>query len=137
MREDRYYVLVGGAENYDFFEHNRAYRKNKWFWTVPKTARPGELAFPYLLAPISRIVGQVKIMDAPFYNHTMFDNPKMHHRWVAEIGDVKFFPEREELTNRGLRALFPEWPWPHRPQGNVIIPVEIVKPFLELMRGAK
>jgi hypothetical protein len=137
MSEPSYYILQGGPENIDFFENNAAYRDEDWWWSGPKTAKPGDLAFIYLTAPLSRIVGRVKIIGEPFYNAAhIFNNPIMNDRWCVPVGDVLHYPARRELTMRGLRELFSvDWAWVRYPRGNTRIPDHIIKPFLELVDG--
>ena len=135
MAGSNYYILMGGAEHLDFFEHNARYAGDQWFWTVPKGARAGEVGFVYLCAPVSRIVGRVEFIAKPFYNVGMF--PEWADQWMAEVGNVVYFPTRHELTIRGLRELFSaDWGWPRYPRSKTIIPADIVQPFLELVKEA-
>lgn len=127
----RYQILIGGAENYDFIEHNDRYWHERRFWTVLKSTRMTETAFIYLRAPVSRIVGQVEIVGAPFYNVDRFTNWK--NRWMAEVGRVVYFFPKEELTLRGLRRIFLDWPWLRYPRCNTMVPAAVLKPFMELM----
>jgi len=131
-----YYIILGGPEHLDFFEHNENHWMHRWFWTVPQTAKKGEFAFVYLTAPLSRIVGKVLLFGEPFYNICEFDNPKTQNRWMAEIQVLQYFEPKSELTMSGLRALFPDWRWLSYPRGKSKIPTEIVRPFLELMKKA-
>lgn len=131
-----YYILLGGAEHYNFFVNNKRFRGNHWFWTVTRGAQVGEKAFIYLTAPLSRIVGQVEIIAAPFYNVDMFKGKKTKNRWMAEVGNVIYFPQRRELTMSGLRELFPDWNWLFYPRGNTKIPAQFVRPLLELTSAA-
>lgn len=131
--DTRYYVIVGGAEHVDFFTDNARYAGEQWFWSVPSTARVGDRAFVYLTAPASRICGVVDVLAAPFYNVAMFENPKTHNRWMAEIGNVVNLVERD-LTIANLRRLFHDWRWLFYPRGNAQIPPEIVRPLLRLAR---
>jgi hypothetical protein len=132
-----YYVLLGGPEHFNFFKNHSRYRKHQWFWTVPKDAQPGETGFVYMSAPVTRLVGQLEIIAEPFYNVDMFAGEKVKNRWMAEIGKVKYFEERADLTIRGLRALFPEWGWLRYPRSKVRIPDEMLQPFLELINDHK
>jgi hypothetical protein len=133
---ENYYVLLGGPEHYDYFEHHELYAGEQWFWTAPKGARVGETAFVYLSAPVSRIVGRFVFVAEPFYNVGMFDHPRMKDKWVAEFGEVEFFARCLELTIGGLRAVFPDWGWLRYPRSLTRIPAEIVGPFLELIEGS-
>ena len=131
-----YYVLLGGPEHLPFFERHAAFAGASWFWTTPKGAQVGDVAFVYMSAPVSRIVGRMEVKAPPFFHlgKTMFDNPQMSDQYVAEIGGVEYFPPRRELTIKGLRELFPEWGWLRYPRSKTKIPTEVLKPFLELMR---
>lgn len=131
-----YYILLGGPEHLDFFEHNEDYVLEDWFWTVPQSAQIGDVAYVYLTAPLSRIVGRVVIIGKPFYNVCEFDNPKTKNSWMAQINVVKYFKPQHELTMRGLRALFPDWAWLSYPRGKTKIPTEILRPFLELTKAS-
>ncbi len=135
MSEPNYYILLGGPEHLDWFEHFDEDALSQYFWTVPKDARIDETAFIYLTAPVSRIVGKVMIIGEPFYNINEFENPKTKNSWMAQISRVEYFKPRAELHMKGLRALFPDWGWLSYPRGKTKIPTEIRKPFLELMEG--
>lgn len=128
---NNHYILLGGAEHFDFFSNNLAFADEDWFWTVPKTAKIGEKCFVYLCAPVSRLVGQLEIIDEPFYNTHLF--PEWANKWMAKVKFVEYFEERPELTIKGLRQLFPDWAWLRYPRGKVRIPAHILTPFLELM----
>ncbi len=134
-----YYILLGGPEHYDFFEHHERYSGDTWFWTMLKGARVGDICFVYMSAPVSRIVGQFEVTGEPFFHfgNSMFDSPKLRDQYVAEIGNVTFFESRPELTIKGLRQLFHDWGWPRYPRSKIKIPAEIIKPFLELIRKTK
>jgi hypothetical protein len=134
---ENHYVLLGGPEHLDFFEHNSDYVLEQWFWTVPSTAKVEEKAFIYLTAPVSRIVGKVVIISEPFYNIGQFDNPHTKNKWMAEVKVVRYFKSQPGLTIGGLRSLFPDWRWLAWPQGKTRIPDEIVEPFLELTDKAE
>jgi hypothetical protein len=131
MTARNYYVLLGGAEHYDSFKDATAHADEQWFWTVPKEARPGETAFIYLCAPVSRIVGRLSVIAEPFYNVDMF--PRWKDNWMAEVGNVEYFEPRPELSIKGLRELFPDWGWLRYPRNKTRIPADLVGPFLELM----
>jgi hypothetical protein len=133
--EMKYYVLLGGPEHLPFFERNAALAGHKWFWTMVKSAKVGDTCFVYMSAPVSRIVGLFKVVGEPFFHvgNTMFDNPQMRDQYVAEIGGVKYFQPRPELTMKGLRELFPEWGWLRYPRSKTSIPDKIVVPFLEMV----
>lgn len=133
--EPNYYIVLGGPENVDFFKnHEEQSVAEQWFWSVPKDAKVGDEALVYLTAPESRIVGKVLITGEPFfhYGNTMFDNPKTRDKWMAEIHAVAYYEPRSELTMRGLRSLFPEWPWLSYPRSATKIPAEFIGPLLEL-----
>jgi hypothetical protein len=131
-----YYVLLGGPEHLDFFEHHERYAGDDWFWTMIKGAKVGDTCFVYMSAPVSRFVGSVEVVGEPFFHvgRTMFDNPKMSDQYVAEIGGVKYFEPRRELSIAGMRELLPDWGWLRYPRSKTRIPAEIVRPFLKLMR---
>lgn len=126
-----HYILLGGAEHLPFFENHENFQTEKWFWTVPKSAKIGDIGFVYLCAPVSRIVGQIEIIDEPFFNQHTF--PTWQNNWMSEIGNVKFFAPCGALTIKGLRALFPDWSWLRYPRGKTRIPAEILTPLLELI----
>ena len=132
MSQSNYYILLGGEEHFNFFKHNDLYTRSEWFWTSPKNALVGEVAFVYLRAPVSRIVGQFQFIGAPFYNTVFF--PRWSGHWMAQVHKVVYFEERPELTIKGMRELFPEWGWLSYPRSKVKIPTEILPPFLELVQ---
>lgn len=140
-QQQNYFILQGGAENLHYFEHNERYvsRDIEFFWTCPKQAKKRDTAFVYLCAPESRIVGQVKLVGEPFFNSgDMFENPVMKEKWCVEIGEVKYFPHRRELTMKGLRELFgADWGWVRYPRGNTKIPAHIIEPFMELISDGR
>jgi hypothetical protein len=127
-----HYIVLGGPEHLDWFEHFEDDPLSQFFWTVPKDAQVDEVAFVYLTAPVSRIVGKVLIAGAPFYNISQFENPKTKNKWMAEIKFVGYFEPKAGLTMRGLRSLFPDWAWLSYPRSATKIPSEIVEPLLEL-----
>lgn len=130
----KYYVLQGGPESLEFFENSQNFSDEEWYWTVPKKAEIGDLGLVYLTAPISRIVGQVEIVQNPFLNlGNVFDNPKMNGKYCAQVEFKKYFQFREDLTISGLRNLFPEWSWLFMPRGNTRVPETLLKPILELI----
>lgn len=131
MNDKTFYILLGGAEHHRFFTNNADYSDQQWFWTVPKTARRGDLALVYLCAPVSAIVGSVEITAEPFYNVDMF--PAWKDNWMAEIGRVRYARSRPELGIKGLRELFPDWGWLRYPRGKARIPAEIVPALLKLI----
>ena len=133
--EGNYYILQGGPENLGYFEHNEDYQDEQWWWSGPKSAKPGDIAFIYLTAPVSRIVGRTEIMGEPFHNMAkIFDNPMMDNRWCVPVKVVIYYPHRFELTMAGLRSLFSkDWPWLRYPRGGTKIPAHILPPFLELI----
>jgi hypothetical protein len=132
----KYYIVMSGAEHLDFFENNAAYQDETWWWTVPPTAREGEEMFAYLTAPVSRIVGRMKITGEPFHNTgNIFPNPKCNGKWMAPVGDVINYPARPELSIAGLRKLFgADWGWVRYPRGRTTIPAHIIQPFMQLIR---
>lgn len=138
MGDKNYFILQGGAEHLDYFENNPRYESAgvEFFWTCLKQAKKGDTALIYLCAPQSRIVGSVELTGEPFHNvGDMFKNPIMKDKYCVQIGKVKFFPFRRELTMRGLRELFAiDWAWLRYPRGNTKIPADIVQPFLELIQ---
>lgn len=129
-----YYIALGGPEHLDFFEHSADFTFDEWFWTVPKSAKLYDIAFVYLTAPISRIVGKVMLISATFFNVAEFDNPKTQRKWMAKIACVGYFNPCPELTMRGLRSLFPDWAWVSYPRSTTKIPDDIVPPLLELTK---
>lgn len=133
------YILQGGAELLFWFrDHShRIGNQNQLFWTSPKTAKKGEKAFIYLCAPESRIVAEVELIEEPFHNvGNMFRNEIMRDKWCIEIGKAKYFEPRNELTMKGLRALFAvDWGWLRYPRGNTTIPSDILPPLMELIYG--
>lgn len=134
------YLLLGGPEHVDFFaNYEEPSIAEQWFWTVPKDAKVGDVAFVYLTAPESRIVGKVLIIGEPFfhYGNTMFDNPKTKDKWMAEVYAVACYPPRPELTMRGLRSLFPDWAWLSYPRSATKIPSELLQPILELTKASE
>lgn len=135
MSQNNYYILLGGPEHLNFFKHNDRYNRHEWFWTSPKNAKVGEVAFVYLKNPVGRIVGQFQFKAEPFYNTEMF--PRWAKNWMAEVHQVVYFEERPELTMKGLRELFPEWAWLSYPRSKVKIPGEILPAFLELVEGVE
>lgn len=130
--DKNYFILLGGAEHFDFFSDNLSFADEQWFWTVPKTAQIGDTAFVYLCAPVSRIVGKIEVIAEPFYNINMF--PNWANNWMAEIQFVEYFEPRPELTLKRLKELFEDWAWLRYPRGKTRIPAHIVQPFLELMK---
>ena len=130
-----YFVLLGGPEHFDFFKNNARYGRDQWFWTMQKDARVGDSCFVYMSAPVSRFVGSMEVVGDPFFHvgNTMFSNPKLRDQYVAEIGKVKYFEPRPELTIAGLRGLFPDWGWLRYPRSKTRIPAEVLGPFLELV----
>ena len=137
MTAKNFYILQGGAEHLDYFENNPRYENAgvEFFWTCPKQAVKGDTAFVYLCAPLSRIVGSVRLLGKPFHNSgDMFRNKIMKDKWCAPVGQVKYFPFRHELTMKGLREIFAtDWAWLRYPRGNCKIPADVVQPFLELI----
>jgi hypothetical protein len=135
VNSKNHYILLGGPEHLEWFEHFEDDPLSQFFWTVPKDAKVDEAAFIYLTAPVSRVVGKVLIVAAPFFHfgNTMFDHPQTKDKWMAEIKVVAYFEPRSELTIKGLRRLFPDWGWLRYPRNKVKIPDEIIKPFLELV----
>ncbi|HQU83889.1 MAG TPA: hypothetical protein PKY59_12215 [Pyrinomonadaceae bacterium] len=133
MANKNHFVLLGGAEHIDFFRENHHFVDHQWFWTVPKTAKKGDIGFVYLCAPVSRIVGQLEFMKEPFFNTVTF--PQFKNNWMAEVGNVQYFETRQEITIKGLRKLFPDWKWLLYPRGKTKVPAEILQPLLELLRG--
>ena len=133
VSDKNYYILLGGAEHFDFFIHNDKYADQQWFWSAPQKARRGDIGFVYLTAPVSRIVGLVEIMGEPFYNVNGFQNPKTKNRWMAEVGNVVYFFPRADLTMSGLRKLFDDWDWLRYPRSSTKIPAHIIEPFLEMI----
>lgn len=133
-KDINYYILVGGPEHLESFEkHIYSDPSHEWYWTLLKQAKIGDIAFIYLTAPVSRIVGQLEVIGEPFYNVNRFENPKTKNKWMAEVGKDVYFFERRELTMKGLRELFHDWNWLFYPRGNTKIPSHIVEPFLELI----
>lgn len=126
-----YNIVLGGAEHEGFFVRNSDYTGEDWFWTVPKDAQIGDICFVYLTAPLSRIVGRFTITGEPFLNLGMF--PDYSGKYMAEIGNVQYYPPKPELTIRGLRALFCDWAWLRYPRNKTRIPPHILPPFLELL----
>lgn len=138
--EQNHFLLLGGPEHVDFFaNYEEQSIAEQWFWSVPRCAKEGDAAFVYLTAPESRIVGKVLITGEPFYHlgNTMFDNPKTKDKWMAEIRAVAYYPPRHELTMRGLRSLFPEWPWLSYPRSATKIPAGLLQPILELTKSSE
>lgn len=132
----KYFILQGGAEHLRFFQASEAYlSRQQWFWIVTKSAQKGDIGFVYLCAPVSRIVGQVEFLDDPFYNTITF--PRWANNWMTEIGNVRYFEPRPELTIKGLKPLFPDWAWLRYPRGKTQIPAEILQPFLDLIKWTK
>lgn len=135
MAEQNYYILMGGPEHLDWFEHFEDDPLSQFFWTVTKNAHVDEVGFVYLTAPVSRIVGKVLLIGEPFFHigNSMFEHAQTKDKWMAEIRVVEYFAARPALTFKGLQALFPDWAWLTYPRGKTKIPAEIVQPFLELM----
>ena len=134
-----HYILLGGPEHVDYFKsYEEQSIAEQWFWSVPKAAKIDDAAFVYLTAPESRIVGKLLITGEPFFHcgNSMFDNPKTRDKWMAEVRAVGYYAPRPELTMRGLRALFPEWPWLDYPRSATKIPAPLVQPLLELTSSA-
>ncbi len=130
MADHHHYVLLGGPEHLSWFEHFEYDPLSQFFWTVPKDAKIDDVAFVYLTAPVSRIVGKLLVIGEPFYNICAFENPKTKNQWMAEIKFVSYYEPHGELTMRGLRSLFPDWAWLSYPRGKTKIPPAILSPFL-------
>jgi len=128
-----YYIVMSGPEHLPAFEQHRL-DTEQWWWSVPKGAKVGDIAFVYLTAPVARIVGRVTITGEPFHNiGKVFDNPKCDNKFMAPVGNAIYYPEREELTMRGLRRLYSQdWGWVRYPRSMTRIPDDILPPFLEL-----
>ena len=131
----QHFVLLGGGEHLPYFLNNDDWNQYEWFWTVPKSAKKGDLAFIYLTAPVSAIVGRVELVEEPWFHvDGFFDNPKMKNKQVARIGNVTPLTGRTDLTMKSLRTLFGrDWPWLGYPRSHVRIPADILPPFLELI----
>jgi hypothetical protein len=136
MNNVNHFIFQGGAENKIWFlnKHYRA-AAGAWFWSAQKTAKVGDIAFIYLTAPLSRIVGKVEIKGEPFYNYpNRFENPIMLNRYCVEVEYKETFEiESELLTMKNLRKVFADWSYLRYPRGGVRIPDAIVPPFLELV----
>jgi hypothetical protein len=138
LLQPTYYVFLGGPETrwFDAHERDERFAAYKWYWTCLKNAKVGDQAFIYLTAPISRIVGKIEIVAEPFFHldQTIFDNPKMANKYCAEVKYIESYELREDLTMKGLRRLFPDWPWLTMPRSNTRIPKEFLSAFLELIQ---
>lgn len=101
-----FYIFQGGPETKWLIEDGHF---PTFFWTANKHVKKGEIAFIYLTAPISKIVG-------------------------AEVGEVNFYGEHESLSMKNLRKLFAtDWGWVRYPRGSTRIPDEIMGSFYELI----
>lgn len=129
-----FYIFQGGPETKWLIEDGHF---PTFFWTANKHVKKGEIAFIYLTAPISKIVGAVRITGEPFFNPaatSMFDNPFMYDKWCVEVGEVNFYGEHESLSMKNLRKLFAtDWGWVRYPRGSTRIPDEIMGSFYELI----
>jgi|CXWL01.1.fsa_nt_gi hypothetical protein len=136
MKKTTYYILQGGPKLIEDWRPVRWPDGSEWYWTAHKDAKPGDRAFVYLTAPLSRIIGEVMIVEQPWLNSEpyAFDNPIMHGKWCSEVGHpVAYSLHEEGLTIAGLRRLFAdEWPWLRYPRGNTRVPDEILPMLLEL-----
>jgi hypothetical protein len=134
------FILLGGPEHLDWFENPNAveFSNCDYFWTCPKTAAVGDVGFIYLTAPVSRIVGKVRIVGEPFYQvgDIMFENPKMRNKYCAEVEFAEYYPSAN-LTIKNLRSLFQDWGWLTMPRSNTRIPDSVLPAFLELIEGCK
>lgn len=137
MAQTNHYILQGGPENIKYWEQPDRYGMVDWFWSANKHVLPGDKAFIYLTAPLSRIVGVVDILKEPFYNPreaSMFLNRHMLDRWCVEVGNPFYFGNRDDLSMANLRKLFgTDWGWVRYPRGNTRVPDEILPPLLELI----
>lgn len=128
------WLFQGGAETEWLIEDGDFYQ---FFWTANKHVEVGDVALIYLTAPISGIVGTVRILGKPFFNHaatSMFNNEFMHDKWCVEVGEALYIGRHEDLTIRNLRKLFAvDWGWVRYPRGSTRIPADIVGPLLELL----
>jgi hypothetical protein len=132
-----HYIFLGGPENlkYWIYQTERE-RSAQWFWSANKHVRPGDIGYIYLSAPLSRIVGEVDILAEPFFHHsqTMFDNPHMADKWCVEVGNPRYYGNRDDLSMKNLRKLFAvDWGWVRYPRGNTRVPDEILPALKELI----
>jgi len=140
------FIFQGGKENNEWFDFCRKYGADKlnahlramndedtgFFWTCHKQAKKGDEAYIYLTAPLSRIVGKVRLVDKPFQNFpNRFDNSFMDNKLCVEVEFVESY-ETENLTIKEMRNLFGvDWGWVRYPRGSVKIPEHILPVFNE------
>ena len=106
-----------------------SYPHESVYWTIKRTAAIKDKAIFYLTAPVSAVVGFGNIIDVPREE----PQSEWKEKHFTDINRIRIFDEKNFITNREIRELFPEWRFMLQPRQSVAMLETIQLPFWELL----
>jgi hypothetical protein len=94
-------------------------------WTVPKSAKPGDRVFFYIVRPVSSFVGSGVVAGHPSRNQDPQD-PWFGH-FTAPMRNVVLLPQPVRLDQ--VRRALPDWGYLRNVRVGATIPVALSAPF--------
>lgn len=102
-------------------------------WTVPKSAKPGDRVFFYIVRPVSLFVGTGVVAEHPSRNARP-DDPWFGH-FMAPMHQVLLLPQPVPLDQ--VRQALPDWGYLRNVRVGATVPVSLRASFEEVLRYAE
>jgi hypothetical protein len=102
----------------------------RW-WTVNRSALPGDRAIFYMISPLSSFVATGVIAEEP---RVMDDeSSRWHGRYGAAMTDIQMLPRQVSIAE--AKQQFPEWGFLRAPQRSSPVPAELAATFLSFLNA--
>lgn len=103
------------------------------WWTINRSALPGDRVVFYMIAPVSAFVATGVVAEVPWVDNDESSGWPGHYR--SEMIDIQMLPRQVSLVE--AKEQFPKWAFLHQPRRSSPVPAELSAAFWGFLNAAE